>query len=88
MGMKKGALMAMMGAMAMSTMDGGNPFMTATEKKELTPDELEAYEKLKAEKDIEKKIKQGQKPFEFGNVIIWARNEKNANRKAKNSGLI
>lgn len=35
-----------------------------------------------------RKTKQGLKRFKYGETQIWARNQENADRKAKNKGLI
>lgn len=54
-------------------------------KHEITEEEKEYLRKLRAEKDIERKVKAGLKPFDFDGQIIWALNEKNAVRKYNNS---
>ncbi len=55
---------------------------------ELTNEEKEALKRLRQEKDIQNKAKRGLKPFDYDGVIIWALNEKNADRKAKRKGLL
>jgi hypothetical protein len=46
-----------------------------------SPEELEKAER-------ERNIKRGLKPFKYGLEIIWSRDQKNADRKARNKGLI
>jgi hypothetical protein len=54
-------------------------------KHELTEEDKEYLRKLKAEKEFERKIKSGLKPFDFNGQIVWALNEKNAVRKYNKS---
>ena len=93
MGMKKssiaGMLMTMgLGMMAMSDYDDGTGRGTNT----LTAKDIEDIRKAKVEsirrKKIEKLIKQGCKKFVFGSNEIYARTQKNADRKARNNGWL
>lgn len=59
---------------------------------ELSPKEREEYRKLIADRNRQKRIeilkKKGLKEFDYNGTIVCARNKKNADRKAKNAGLI
>lgn len=50
--------------------------------------DLEKLRKYRQKNHIENLKKQGLKEFWYGEVCIYARNQKNADRKAKNQGLI
>jgi len=50
-------------------------------EREITEEQKEYIRRLRAEKAIERKIKNGLKPFDFNGQIVWALNEKNAVRK-------
>tara|TARA_R110000796_G_scaffold82985_1_gene181926 strand:- start:857 stop:1093 length:237 start_codon:yes stop_codon:yes gene_type:complete len=45
-------------------------------------------DKAKSKKIIQKKIPKGLKKFLYGEVVIYAINQKNADRKARKQGLI
>lgn len=50
--------------------------------------DIEKLRKYRQKNHIENLKKQGLKEFWYGEVCIYARNQKNADRKAKNQGLI
>lgn len=60
---------------------GSSP-MYEEPQRELTEEEKEALRRLRAEKDIERKVKRGLNPFDYNGKIIWALNKKNADRKS------
>lgn len=86
---KSHALMTMMGmAMALSDQNGlyNDP---ETVRKPLTKEEIEEHKRLKKEA-IEKKRREnyGLAEYFYGENVIYARNQKNADRKARNKGYL
>ena len=52
-------------------------------REEPTETEQERKERL-AKAEVERNIRNGLKPFQYGDVTIWALNQKNADRKFNN----
>lgn len=79
--MRKSMLLtAMMGAIAFS--GNSNPYYTGPQYTEEEKAEMRRKDKIRLmEKD-------GLQEFNYANGSVWARNQKNADRKAKNAGLI
>jgi len=90
MGMKKShALMTMMG-MAMALSDQNGLYNdTETVRKPLTKEQIQERKRLKQEA-IEKKRREnyGLTEYFYGDNVIYARNKKNADRKARNKGYL
>lgn len=90
MGMKKSnALMTMMG-MAMALSDQNGLYKdTETVRKPLTKEQIEERKRLKQEA-IENKRREnyGLTEYFYGENVIYARNKKNADRKARNKGYL
>lgn len=55
---------------------------------ELTEEEIELLKKKFEDKQEQLKINQGLSKFWYGSNYVWARNQKNADRKAKNNGYL
>lgn len=87
------SILAIYGAM-MASMDDNVYDPTGKSYIPPTPEELERLKKKKEYKTIQNKIKQGLKPFHYNEKnadgeyedIVWALNQKNADRKAKKKG--
>ncbi len=90
MGMKKShALMTIMG-MAMALSDQNGIYNdTETVRKPLTKEQIEERKRLK-QKAIENKRREnyGLTEYFYGENVIYARNKKNADRKARNKGYL
>ncbi len=71
---------AMMMMMYAAMLDGGATLRN-TEHLERNYETNEQRERRLIEAEIRNNIKRGMKPFEYGDVIIWAINKKNADRK-------
>ncbi|HYW34169.1 MAG TPA: hypothetical protein VE868_02075 [Balneolaceae bacterium] len=52
-------------------------------QRQLTPQELEQIERLREEKALERKLKQGLKKWDINGICVIALNRKNAERKAE-----
>ncbi len=85
MGNKLRSLMMMYGAMAMM---GDFGYKKATEYKELTDEQKAEIKAIAEQKKIERLKKQGVKEYFYGDKVIYARNKKNADRKARNKGYL
>ena len=72
--------MMLMYAMMLS---GGIQHQERKEFLERNYESEEQKQKRLQEEEIRLNIKRGLRPFEFGETIIWATNQKNADRKAK-----
>jgi hypothetical protein len=78
-------LVAMMAAMA----DMGNtPYSERSEYRELTDEEKERLKAIAEKKRLERLKKQGVNKYFYGQNVIHARNQKNADRKARNKGYL
>ena len=90
MGMKKShALMTMMG-MAMALSDQNGLYNdTETVRKPLTKEQIQERKRLNQEA-IEKKRREnyGLTEYFYGENVIYARNKKNSDRKARNKGYL
>jgi hypothetical protein len=90
MGMKNTfAMMSMFAAMTGQALDGH----ARKEAQHLSKKELEERIKRKEQRNEQRKLKnlkekQGLKEFFYGENIVYARNQKNADRKARNKGYI
>lgn len=81
---KKGflaGLAAMLGGMVSSSVVEVSDRRRYTKKKERTPEEIAAFEE-------NRKMKQGLKRFYYGDKYVIALNQKNADRKARQQGII
>jgi len=86
---KSHALMTMMG-MAMALSDQNGIYNgTETVRKPLTKEQIKERKRLKQEA-IEKKRREnyGLHEYFYGENVIYARNKKNADRKARNKGYL
>ena len=85
-GMKsKLGLFAMMAAMASM---GDNSYYERSEYRELTDEEKEELKAIAEKKRLERLKKQGVNEYFYGQNVIYARNQKNADRKAKRKGYL
>lgn len=83
MGMKK-SLMAMMPLMAMAMMGdmtADNPYNEPLTKEDRDKARARRLNRLEHAAE-QRKLKQGQKKFFYGENFVWARDQKNADRKA------
>jgi hypothetical protein len=85
-GMKsKLGLFAMMAAMASM---GDNSYSERSEYRELTDEEKAELKAIAEKKRLERLKKQGVNEYFYGQNVIYARNQKNADRKARNKGYL
>lgn len=83
-GMKsKKGLFAMMAAMMAM---GGTGHSERSEYRELTDEEKEKLKAIAENKRIERLKQRGVNEYFYGQNVIYARNQKNADRKARNKG--
>lgn len=70
--------------MAYAAMGMMMPFSEHYEEaqRQFTPEELEQIERVREEKALERKLKQGLKEFDINGIYVVALNRKNAERKA------
>jgi len=85
MGTKMKSLLKMYAAMAVM---GDFGFKDKLGYAELTDEEKAEIKAIAERKRIEKLKKQGVKEYFYGQKIIYARNKKNADRKARNKGYL
>ncbi len=85
MNSKMKSLMLMYGAMAMM---GDFGYQQETEYKTLTDEQKQELKAIAEQKRIERLKKQGVKEYFYGDKVIYARNKKNADRKARNKGYL
>lgn len=83
---KMKSMLALYGMAIAASMQEDNPFRETryvpTEK------ELEQRRWVIEQKQLNKKLDDGLKKFYYQGEVIYARNKKNADRKAKNKGLL
>lgn len=72
---------------AMSEM-GDIGYSERSEYQELTDEEKEQFKAILEKKRIEKLKKQGVNEYFYGENVVYARDKKNADRKAKNKGWL
>ncbi len=85
-GMKsKFGLYAMFAAMAAM---GDTGYSERSEYRELTDEEKEKLKAIAENKRIERLKQQGVNEYFYGQNVIYARNQKNADRKARNKGYL
>ena len=85
-GMKsKLGLYAMFAAMA-AMCDTG--YSERSEYRELTDEEKEKLKAIAEDKRIERLKQQGVNEYFYGQNVVYARNQKNADRKARNKGYL
>jgi hypothetical protein len=85
-GMKsKLGLYAMLAAMAAM---GDTGYSEKSEYRELTDEEKEQLKAIAEKKRIERIKQQGVNEYFYGHNVIYARNQKNADRKARNKGYL
>jgi hypothetical protein len=85
-GMKsKLGLYAMFAAMAAM---GDTGYSERSEYRELTDEEKEKLKAIAENKRIERLKQQGVNEYFYGQNVIYARNQKNADRKARNKGYL
>lgn len=77
-------MMTAMMSMGSSHSFGDKDGLSAEDAEDLR---LERERKAKAA-EIEQNLAKGLKKFIYGSNVIWARDEKNADRKAKNKGYL
>ena len=78
-------LFTMMAAMAAM---GDIGYSEKSEYRELTDEEKERLKAIAEKKRIERIKQQGVNEYFYGHNVIYARNQKNADRKARNKGYI
>ena len=78
-------LYAMFAAMAAM---GDTGYSERSEYRELTDEEKEKLKAIAENKRIERLKQQGVNEYFYGQNVIYARNQKNADRKARNKGYI
>lgn len=76
---------AMFAAMAAMSDIG---YLERSEYRELTDEEKEKLKDIAENKRIERLKQQGVKEYFYGENVIYARNQKNADRKARNKGYL
>lgn len=74
-------LAAMLGGLVSSSVVEASDRRRYTKKKEKTPEEIAAFEE-------NRKLRQGLKHFYYGEKYVIALNQKNADRKARQQGII
>lgn len=85
-GMKnKSGLYAMLASMAVI---GNIGYSERSEYQELTDEEREKIKSITKKKRMEKLRKQGVNEYFYGKNVVYARNKKNADRKARNKGYL
>jgi hypothetical protein len=85
-GMKsKLGLYAMFAAMAAM---GDTGYSERSEYRELTDEEKEQLKAIAEKKRLERLKKQGVNEYFYGQNVIYARNQKNADRRARNKGYL
>ena len=72
---------------AMASM-GDNSYYERSEYRELTDEEKEELKAIAEKKRLERLKKQGVNEYFYGQNVIYARNQKNADRKAKRKGYL
>jgi len=82
---KQAGLLAMMASMASMY---GSGYHEGTEYQGLTDKKKEELKSFSEKKRIERLKKQGVNEYFYGQNVIYARNQKNADRKARNKGYI
>ena len=83
----KGMLGAYAMMMAMASM-GDTGYSERSEYRELTDEEKEQLKAIAEKKSIEQLKKKGVSEYFYGQNVIYARNQKNADRKARNRGYL
>ena len=83
---KMKSMMAMYAMTIAASMQGGKPFRET--RYVPTKEELEQRRWVTEQKQLNKKLDDGLKKFYYQGEVIYARNKKNADRKAKNKGLL
>lgn len=78
-------LYAMLAAMAAM---GDTGYSEKSEYRELTDEEKEQLKAIAEKKRIERIKQQGVNEYFYGHNVIYARNQKNADRKARNKGYL
>jgi len=78
-------LYAMFAAMAAI---GDTGYLERSEYRELTDEEKEKLKAIAENKRIERLKQQGVNEYFYGQNVIYARNQKNADRKARNKGYL
>jgi len=63
-------------------------YETTPEYKELTDKQKAEIKAIAEQKRLERLKKQGVKEYFYGDKVIYARNKKNADRKARNKGYL
>lgn len=79
--MKAPQLLAMFAALSVATISPHPP-------KFIQPERIQIKRSRSAEDEDEYWERKGLKRFQYGDEFIWARDQKNADRKARNKGLI
>ncbi len=84
-----------MGALAIGAMLAGDTLLTPREldrrASRRAPTAEQLHEKVRQEKEWKERKRRknlGLQEFRYGEQIVYARNQKNADRKARNQGLI
>ncbi len=83
---KMKSMMAMYAMTIAASMQEDNPFRETRHIP--TKEELEQRRWVIEQKQLNKKLDGGLKKFYYQGEVIYARNKKNADRKAKNKGLL
>lgn len=81
---KLGLLTAMMGMASMQDTMYSNPTLSNKDIKELAEQRRRKQEAFESER----RKKRGLKEYFYGENVIYARNQKNADRKARNKGYL
>ena len=86
---RSNALMTMMGMAIALSEKNGLYNDTETVRKPLTKEQIQERKRLKQEAfEKKKRDKYGLTEYFYGDNVIYARNKKNANRKARNKGYL
>jgi hypothetical protein len=83
----KGMLGAYAMLAAMAAM-GDSGYLEKSEYRELTDEEKEQLKAIAEKKRIERIKQKGVSEYFYGQNVIYARNQKNADRKARNKGYL